>query len=452
MKVRTVYICQNCGATSARWSGRCPFCGEWGTFVEERREVSSASQGDSDSMELVQPLPLSLIASQSVERLPTGIRELDRVIGGGFVPGTLVLLAGDPGVGKSTLLLQVCAHLAEQHPLYISGEESLEQLRLRAERLIPSPSTTEALSETELERIETALARSPATLVVLDSVQTVYSPALESPPGSVAQVREVASRLQRLAKRTGKVIILVGHVTKEGLIAGPKVLEHVVDVVLQLEGEVGYTYRVLRALKNRFGPTYELGFFEMTAEGLRELLNPSELFLSDGTAGQSGVAIAAAVEGTRPLLVEVQALVTPTHYAVPQRNITGYDYRRLQMIVAILERRLGIPLRQYDLFANVVGGLRLSDPASDAALALAIVSSYRDQPLPPGTAIFGELGLTGELRLVRLPEVRIREVQRIGFRRVVLPAMTARALQATVTDIELIGVDRLSVALVQLFA
>ncbi len=449
MKARTVYICQNCGATSARWIGRCPVCGEWDTFVEERRETGE--HRSEPQTKAASPTLLAEVGSQKTERLRSGIGELDRVTGGGFVPGTLTLLAGDPGVGKSTLLLQVCAQLKAIQALYISGEESLEQLRLRAERLGTLPPTLLVLAETELEAVEQAILEAQAQFVVIDSIQTLHSPALESPPGSVTQVREAALRLQRLAKQTGSIILAIGHVTKEGLVAGPKVLEHIVDTVLQFEGEVPYAYRVLRAVKNRFGPTHELGFFEMTASGLRELPNPSVLFLSNDTEMESGVAIATVLEGTRPLVVEVQALVTPSAYAVPQRSITGYDYRRLQMIMAVLERRLGIGLRQYDLFANIVGGLRLEDPALDAALALAIVSSYRDIPLPPQTAVFGELGLTGELRPVRLPEIRLREAHRIGIRRLLLPKANAEALSYASPELELIPIERLSLALTLLF-
>ncbi len=449
MKVRSVYVCQNCGATSARWVGRCPVCGEWDTFVEERRKPNGEPSADRPPS--ARPIPLGAVDAQPVERLRTGIGELDRVCGGGFVPGSLVLLAGDPGVGKSTLLLQVCARLPEAHPLYVSGEESLEQLRWRAARLQLPLQHVYVLAETELPTVEAAIAQSPAAFVVVDSVQTLYSPDLESPPGSVAQVREAASCLQRLAKQTGKVIVLVGHVTKEGLIAGPKVLEHIVDTVLSFEGEMPYAYRVLRAHKNRFGPTHELGFFEMSSDGLRELPNPSALFLSSGFEVASGVAIAAVLEGTRPLLVEVQALVTATPYAVPQRSVTGYDYRRLQMVIAVLERRLGIGLRQHDLFANIVGGLRLDDPALDAAFALAIVSAYRDCPLLPATAVFGEVGLTGELRPVRFPELRFREALRMGIRRVVLPKANAEALPPIAEDVELIAAERLSLVLSQLF-
>ncbi len=448
MKAHTVYICQNCGATSARWVGRCPVCGEWDTFVEERRQRGGSPV---ESPPPAQPIPLSAIGSQPLQRLSTGIGEVDRATGGGFVPGSLVLLAGDPGVGKSTLLLQICAALESAHPLYISGEESLDQLRLRAERIRPSPRNVLVLSETNLEAVCDAIAQSSAAVVVLDSVQTLYSPELESPPGSVSQVREAAARLQKIAKQQEKVIILVGHVTKEGLVAGPKVLEHIVDMVLQLEGEVPYAYRILRALKNRFGPTHELGFFEMTATGLRELPNPSTLFLSRASAGEPGVAIAAVLQGTRPLLVEVQALVTPSAYTVPQRTMTGYDHRRLHMITAVLERRLGIGLRQYDLFANIVGGLRLDDPAVDVALALAIVSSYRDHPLPPDMACFGEIGLTGELRPVRLPELRVSEAYRIGIRRILLPKASADIVAEATETVELVPVERLSIALTQLF-
>lgn len=425
--------------------GRCPVCGEWDTFVEERHDGKDQSPADTGA----QPLPLSAVGLHPLRRFQSGIGELDRLLGGGFVPGSLVLLAGDPGVGKSTLLLQVCAHLEGIPSLYISGEESLEQLRSRAERLSCSPESLWVLAETGLDAIEEVLARSSAEFVVIDSIHTLHSSTLVSPPGSVGQVREAAARLQQVAKRTGKVIVVVGHVTKEGLIAGPKVLEHIVDTVLQFEGEMPYTYRVLRAVKNRFGPTHELGFFEMTESGLRELPNPSVLFITPGVTAESGVALAAVLEGTRPLVVEVQALVTPSTYAVPQRSVTGYDSRRLQMIVAVLERRLGIGLRQHDLFANIVGGLRLDDPGLDLAVALAIVSAYRDTPLPLQTAVFGEVGLTGELRPVRLPEVRLREAQRLGIRRLLLPKANAEALPCS--DIELIPVERLSLALSHLF-
>ncbi len=425
--------------------GRCPVCGEWDTFVEERHD--SRERPSREAVRSVHPLPLSAVGAQPLERLQTGIGELDRVTGGGFVPGSLVLLAGDPGVGKSTLLLQACAQLRGASALYISGEESLEQLRLRAERLSCAPDQLWVFAETELDAIEEALAQSQANFVVIDSIHTLYSPTVDSPPGSVAQVREAAARLLQVAKSTGKVIVVVGHVTKEGLIAGPKVLEHIVDTVLHFEGETPYAYRVLRAIKNRFGPTHELGFFEMTAAGLRELPNPSALFMTHEARAESGVALAAVLEGTRPLLVEVQALVTPSTYAVPQRSITGYDYRRLHMIMAVLERRLGIALRQHDLFANIVGGLRLDDPALDLAVALAIVSAYRDQPLPPQTAVFGEIGLTGELRPVRLPEIRLREAQRLGIRRLLLPKANAETLSSTAIEVELLPVERLSLAL-----
>jgi DNA repair protein RadA/Sms len=427
MKTKTIYVCQNCGFSAPRWSGKCPSCGEWNTMTEETQIKESAASSrrvlpEQRAGVRAKPVLLTAIEQTSEERIMTGIAELDRVLGGGIMRGSITLVGGDPGIGKSTLMLQMCALLGSSSPLYVTGEESLQQIKSRASRLRLDFSGVRALAETNAEEIVEAMRSEEAGVIVADSIQTMHRPSIESAPGSVAQVRESAALLMQAAKTLHKPVFLVGHVTKEGAIAGPKVLEHIVDTVLQFEGERIYSYRILRASKNRYGSTNEIGVFEMSEDGLREVSNPSEVFLSQRNAGESGTAVVAAMEGSRPLLVEVQALVTPTSYNVPQRSATGLDYRRLQMILAVLEKRLGLALGKHDVFVNIAGGLRLDDPAIDLGVAAAIVSSFRDTAIQAETALIGEIGLTGEVRAVVSIEQRVNEAQKLGFSSIVLPA------------------------------
>ncbi|MES2766368.1 MAG: DNA repair protein RadA [Bacteroidota bacterium] len=452
MKSKTIFACTNCGATSARWAGKCPMCGEWNTFVEEKQvSISTGKVAGRSSNERAKIQKLSEVEGDHTIRIKTGIVELDRVLGGGITPGSLVLVGGDPGIGKSTLMLQMCAGLAKNPPLYISGEESLHQIKLRAARLHNIPDNLMLLPETNIEAIIDSIKATDCNVIIVDSIQTVFSENIESTPGSIVQVRECAALLMQTAKQNNKAIFIIGHVTKEGAIAGPKVLEHMVDTVLQFEGEKLYAYRILRALKNRFGSTNEIGIFEMAEEGLREVLNPSELFLSERRHKESGTAIVAAMEGSRPLLIEVQALATPTGYSVPQRMATGFDYKRLQMIVAVLEKRLGVQLRQHDVFVNVAGGISLNDPAVDIGVAAALVSSLRDTPVDSHTVLIGEIGLTGEVRSVPAIEQRIMEAQKLGFKNVVIPQGNFKKVPRSVT-IGVKSVERISLAFAELFA
>lgn len=426
MKTKTIYACQNCGATSPRWAGKCPSCGEWNTMTEETQVKQSAATSrrvlaENRTNTRAKPILLTEVEQDNQERIMTGIGELDRTLGGGIMQGSITLVGGDPGIGKSTLMLQMCANLAAVQPLYVTGEESLQQIKSRASRLSLDFSGLRVLAETNADEIVEAMRRDDVGLVIADSIQTMFRPDIESAPGSVAQVRECSALLMQAAKTLNKAVFLVGHVTKEGSIAGPKVLEHIVDTVLQFEGERIYSYRILRAAKNRYGSTNEIGVFEMSEDGLREVTNPSEVFLSQRNAGESGTAVVAAMEGSRPILVEVQALVTPSSYNVPQRSATGLDYRRLQMIIAVLEKRLGLALGKHDVFVNIAGGLRLDDPAIDLGVAAAIVSSFRDVAIQADTALIGEIGLTGEVRAVVSIEQRVNEAQKLGFSSILLP-------------------------------
>lgn len=426
MKTKTIYACQNCGATSPRWAGKCPSCGEWNTMTEETQVKQSAATSrrvlvENRTNTRQKPILLTDVEQDNQERIMTGIAELDRTLGGGIMRGSITLVGGDPGIGKSTLMLQMCANLAAVQPLYVTGEESLQQIKSRASRLSLDFSGLRVLAETNADEIVEAMRRDDVGLVIADSIQTMFRPDIESAPGSVAQVRECSALLMQAAKTLNKAVFLVGHVTKEGSIAGPKVLEHIVDTVLQFEGERIYSYRILRAAKNRYGSTNEIGVFEMSEDGLREVTNPSEVFLSQRNAGESGTAVVAAMEGSRPILVEVQALVTPSSYNVPQRSATGLDYRRLQMIIAVLEKRLGLALGKHDVFVNIAGGLRLDDPAVDLGVAAAIVSSFRDVAIQADTALIGEIGLTGEVRAVVSIEQRVNEAQKLGFSSILLP-------------------------------
>ncbi|MFO7675181.1 MAG: DNA repair protein RadA [bacterium] len=439
----TVFVCQDCGGESARWLGRCPACGAWNTLVEEQRAPASPVRNRRATGETARPVRLSEVRAARTARAPTGIGELDRVLGGGLVPGSLILIGGEPGIGKSTLTLQICDKLAGAGTrlLYVSGEESAEQIRLRAERLGVAGDNVHLLCAVGLEDIVEAAAEVQPGLMVIDSIQTVFSARLTSAPGSVAQVRECAAELLRLAKARTITTILIGHVTKFGAIAGPKTLEHVVDTVLSFEGERFQQYRIIRAVKNRFGATDEIGVFEMADAGLVEVSNPSRFFLSDRKPDVSGSAVAATLEGSRPLLVEIQALAAATPYALPQRVATGFDNRRLSMLLCVLERRAGVTTSGQDVFLNVAGGLKVREPAADLAVVAALASSVRNQPLPADAVLVGEVGLGGEVRSISRAEARINEAARLGFGRIVMSRRNlSRELKAT-AGIETIGVD-----------
>ncbi|HXX32724.1 MAG TPA: DNA repair protein RadA [Myxococcaceae bacterium] len=448
---RTHFSCQACGFQAPKWLGKCPDCGAWNTLVEEaapsteRRPAWGASGGASRPVRLVD------VPSEAEPRRPTGLHELDRVLGGGVVPGSLVLLGGDPGIGKSTLLLQAVERLAGAGAvLYVSGEESLQQTRMRAERLGVAAPALHVFAETDADRVlATAEALSPVALVV-DSIQTMHLAELGSAPGTLSQVREVAGRLMAYAKRSGVPTFLVGHVTKDGSIAGPRVLEHMVDTVLYFEGERGHPFRILRAHKNRFGSTNEIGVFEMKGTGLSEVDDPSALFLAERPSGQAGSAVTATLSGTRPLLVEVQALVAPAGYGTARRTAIGVDSNRVALLAAVLEKKEEVQLTGCDLFVNVAGGLSLSDPASDLAVCAALVSSLRNLPLDPQTLVLGEVGLAGEVRAVAQPEPRLAEAAKMGFGRALLPAANARRLESR--RLEVVPVETLGEALGALFA
>jgi DNA repair protein RadA/Sms len=439
-KTKTAFFCTDCGNETARWQGQCPACGEWNSLVEELRprRAKAAGRGATTapaSGTSARPAPLSSVRPDATERWSTGIRELDFVLGGGVVPGSLILLGGEPGIGKSTLLLQVAARLEAggQRTLYVSGEESAAQVRMRADRLGSGAGEVVFLGETELGQIlERAGDVDPAVLVV-DSIQTTYTDALDGAPGNVSQVRECAARLQRHAKETGTAVFLVGHVTKGGTVAGPRTLEHIVDTVLYFEGSRSLDHRVLRANKNRFGGVDEIGVFRMTVEGLEAVESPSELFLGERTTGVSGAAVVSTLEGTRPLLVEVQALCSRAAYGAPQRVTTGFDRQRLALLLAVLEKRAGLVFGDQDVFLNAVGGVRLTEPASDAGVVAALASGLLDRTIPPDSVFVGEIGLGGELRAVGQMERRLAEAERLGFRRAYVPARTR-----AVADLDLV--------------
>ena len=426
-KSRTVFICQQCGNQQARWLGRCPDCGAWDSFVEQTVAKTSGSATRTPIAGRTQAVRITEVASGGFDRLPVEGEEFTRVLGGGLVPGSLVLMGGDPGIGKSTLLLQAGAQFAANvgPVLYISAEESVQQLKLRAERLGMLTPELLVLGETNLELAINAITDLKPALVVVDSVQTVYLEDITSAAGSVSQVREVALRLLRTAKDRNVPIFLVGHVTKEGTIAGPRMLEHIVDVVLYLEGDRFHQYRMLRGVKNRFGSTDEVGVFEMTQAGMREVTNPSQVFLAERSAGTPGSTVAVTMEGTRPILVEVQALTSHTQAAQPRRTANGFDLNRLVMLVAVLSKRVGIPLYNQDIYVNIVGGLRITEPAADLAVAVAIASSYRNQRVDPDLALVGEIGLSGELRSVSQLDRRLGEASKLGFKRALYPSPSA---------------------------
>ncbi|MBS3768874.1 MAG: DNA repair protein RadA [Bacteroidales bacterium] len=417
-KKKNIYICQNCGAESSKWLGRCPYCNEWNTYVEETIQPEGKNTGFSDKTADIQPL--STISLDDEKRLSTHYSEVDRVLGGGMVPGSLVLVGGEPGIGKSTLALQMALKSKGVKVLYISGEESLKQLKLRSDRLKADDNEIYLLNETSLERVLEQAKQFSPDLLIVDSIQTLFSENFDSAPGSVSQVRQSATRLLYFAKSTSIPVLVIGHINKEGSIAGPKVLEHIVDVVLQFEGDHNYVYRVLRALKNRFGSTSELGIFEMSQSGLEEVLNPSKHLVNQYHNDLSGVAIASTIDGIRPFLVEIQSLVSPASYGTPQRTSTGFDARRLSMLLAVLEKRAGVSLFNKDVFLNLAGGIKVVDPAIDLAIVSSILSSFIDKPVDMKTCFTGEVGLSGEIRAVTQIEKRVQEADKLGYKRMFL--------------------------------
>ena len=437
-KVSTQYVCSNCGAKAPQMIGRCPVCGEWGTYEEEMSTAVAATKGGAGLRRGAKAQRLHEVDAKEEMRIDMQSSELNRVLGGGLVSGSLVLLGGEPGIGTSTLALQVLLKMGDKKTLYASGEESAKQLKLRAERLAGDASNLYILAETSLERILDCVRDIQPEIVVVDSIQTIGTEAIEASIGSLSQVRECAARILQYAKEKNVPFIIVGHINKEGSLAGPKVLEHIVDTVLQFEGDQHYMYRILRAQKNRFGSTSELGIFQMQQDGLREVVNPSELLLSSNREGLSGIAIAAAVEGVRPLLIEVQALVASAAYGTPQRSSTGFDGRRLNMLLAVLEKRVGFKLMQKDVFVNIAGGLRVNDPAIDLAVLAAVLSSNMDIALDEEICVTGEVGLAGEIRPINRIDQRIREAEKLGFQRIIVPSgqkYDARNLKIKVVEV-----------------
>ncbi len=449
-KTRSTYVCQNCGRQTPRYFGRCPSCGEFNTMVEEIHEVTKAGSGAKQRVVLPQSQPqrLNEISNEAGARLIVPVGEFNRVLGGGIVPGSITLIGGDPGIGKSTLTVQVCTALANSigRVLYVSGEESVQQIKMRADRMGLSSENLFLLTETNLADIFEQINRIDPTVVVIDSIQTVYTEESESSPGSVSQVRECASRLQMLAKTTGTSVFMIGHVTKEGNIAGPRVLEHIVDTVLYLEGDPFQAFRLLRSVKNRFGATSEVGVFEMSGLGMIEVTNPSEAFLAERVTNAPGTSIAVTMEGTRPLLVEIQALTSPTSFGNPRRTPNGVDMNRLLLISAVLTKRLGFKLHEQDIFINVVGGMKIDEPASDLAMALAMASSYSDKATPSDMVMIGEIGLSGELRAVSQLPARLHEASKLGFKRALIPKMR-RKIPDLPTDLKLVEVRHVGEAI-----
>ncbi|MBO9606699.1 MAG: DNA repair protein RadA [Paenibacillaceae bacterium] len=448
-KPKTKFVCQECGCESVKWLGKCPGCQSWNSMIEETETVVK-TQGMNGPLFRTQEKAQPIITIESTQdaRVRTDNQELNRVLGGGIVPGSLILVGGDPGIGKSTLLLQTSHALtqADLRVLYISGEESARQTKLRADRLGAMSERLYVLCETNLDHIMEAIDEVEPQFLVIDSIQTVFHPSVVSAPGSVAQVRECTSHFMRIAKTKGIATVLVGHVTKEGAIAGPRMLEHMVDCVLYFEGERHHTYRLLRAVKNRFGSTNEIGIFEMQESGLVEIANPSELFLSERPMGVAGSTVVASMEGTRPMLVELQALVAPTNFPSPRRMAAGIDHNRLALIIAVLEKRLGCFLQNQDVYVNVAGGVKLDEPAVDLAVAVSIASSFRDKPTEPYDVIFGEVGLTGEVRGVSRIDQRVNEAQKLGFKRVIMPSKSLKGWNPP-AGIEIVAVNTVAEAL-----
>ena len=443
---KSVFFCQNCGHEENKWLGQCPMCKEWNTFVEE--PVSFSKSASAKLIKDAEVVALKHVETDQEERIKTKIEELDRVLGGGIVPGSLLLVGGDPGIGKSTLLLQVCQRLCEDkhQVLYISGEESLKQIKLRANRMGEFTEDLLLLCETNLEIVKNVIQKRKPEVVIIDSIQTMYSEEVASAPGSVSQVRESTNVFMQLAKGLGISIFIVGHVTKEGTVAGPRVLEHMVDTVLYFEGDRHASYRILRGVKNRFGSTNEIGVFEMRQNGLVEVENPSEYMLSGKPENASGSVVACSMEGTRPILIEIQALVCSSNFGMPRRTAAGTDYNRVNLLMAVLEKRMGLPLSNYDAYVNIAGGIRMNEPAADLGIVMAIASSYKNKPIAEDTIVFGEVGLSGEVRAVTMPEQRVAEAKKLGFKTCIVPAVALKSI-GKVDGIEVIGVNSVNQAM-----
>ena len=443
---KSVFFCQNCGHEENKWLGQCPMCNEWNTFVEE--PVSFSKSASAKLIKDAEVVALKHVETDQEERIKTKIEELDRVLGGGIVPGSLLLVGGDPGIGKSTLLLQVCQRLCEDkhQVLYISGEESLKQIKLRANRMGEFTEDLLLLCETNLEIVKNVIQKRKPEVVIIDSIQTMYSEEVASAPGSVSQVRESTNVFMQLAKGLGISIFIVGHVTKEGTVAGPRVLEHMVDTVLYFEGDRHASYRILRGVKNRFGSTNEIGVFEMRQNGLVEVENPSEFMLNGKPENASGSVVACSMEGTRPILIEIQALVCSSNFGMPRRTAAGTDYNRVNLLMAVLEKRVGIHLSNYDAYVNIAGGIKMNEPAVDLGIVMAIVSSYKNQPIDEKTIVFGEVGLSGEVRAVNMPEQRVAEAKKLGFTTCIMPEVS-REVVKNIKGIKIIGVKTINEAL-----
>ncbi len=440
-KIKTVFVCNNCGYESTKWLGKCPACNEWNSFFEEK--VTNTTNNKVEKKEKSIPMELNNIIGQEAIRTSTGFAELDRVLGGGLVKGSLVLLGGEPGIGKSTLILQICSKIkTDGKVLYISGEESGEQIKLRADRLNIKNENLMFLGETDIDLIEESIVKLQPKLVIIDSIQTMYSEEITSAPGSVSQVREITARIMKMCKANEITTIIIGHVTKDGSIAGPRVLEHMVDTVLYLEGERYFSYRILRGVKNRFGSTNELGMFEMQNEGMVEINNPSSILISEREDNPSGSIIVSSIEGTRPLLIELQALTTPSVFGLPRRTANGIDYNRLTLLIAVLEKKAGLMLGNQDAYLNVVGGIKINEPAIDLGIILATCSSFKNIPISKDIVAIGEVGLTGEVRTVNLIDKRIKEAEKMGFKTCIIPENNKKLLKEDY-KIEIIGVKNI---------